>query len=161
MRGSIVPLALFALAFCGVAAAAPPPSDGPLAFTTATQCLSEGPDVGAAWSADFAPGTVVEAEPSSPAPPPPCPVERNCTGPAGNGNTCSTNPANCQATGFGTITDTGNRACTLPDGSIFKCTGHSTIIIKSANCSHCPCCSQTPACLCPLDCGSVVRWGCG
>ncbi len=92
-------------------------------------------------------------------PTPLCPVESDCTGPAGNGNKCSTNPANCGA-GPGQKVDTGWSACSQ-GGLLFKCPAGQTIVIKSANCNQCSCCSQTPACLCPNDCGAVLRWGCG
>jgi hypothetical protein len=161
MRSGIVLLASFVLTLGAAAAADPaasPPAD-PLALAPATRCLADDP--GASWSVEFAPGAVVEAQPSATASPPPCPVERDCTGPAGHGNTCATNSANCQVSGPATRIDTGNPQCTLPDGSTFTCPPYQTIHIKSAPCTHCRCCSTNPACLCPLDCGSVVRWGCG
>lgn len=132
------------------------------------QCLTapSGIEMAGELELGFEEGTVLDgtgldsALPTAAAPPPPCPVDSDCTGPAGNGNTCSTNPANCGVSGPGTKTDLGLTVCQLPSGLYFRCAPGSTIHTKSAPCAHCPCCSTFPACLCPLDCGQVLRWGC-
>ncbi len=129
----------------------------------ACSAVIPGAELAAQWSQELAKPEPVAGDAGARAeaghkPLPPCPVESDCTGPAGNGNTCSTNPANCGA-GPGQRTDTGWSACSQ-GGSFFSCPLGKTIVIKSANCSQCRCCSQLPACLCPIDCGSVLRWGC-
>ncbi len=131
------------------------------AETEACSAVIPGAELAAQWSTELEKPAGIESEGQVEAQHlvPQCPIESDCTGPAGNGNTCSTNPANCGA-GPGQKTDTGWKACSQ-GGLIFRCPLGQTIIIKSANCSQCRCCSQQPACVCPIDCGSVLRWGCG
>ncbi len=131
------------------------------AEAAACSAVVPGAELAAQWSQELEKPAGVESDAEVEAgrkPVLPCPTESDCTGPAGNGNTCSTNPANCGA-GPGQKIDTGQRACSQ-GGLIFKCPRGSTIVIKTANCFQCPCCSTQPACLCPNDCGSVLRWGC-
>ncbi|MCP3958087.1 MAG: hypothetical protein GY719_09560 [bacterium] len=138
-------------------------SDAPAEATPEqSMCLPDaaGAELAAEWSEEFVPGKIVEAGivPLIG----PCPVRRDCTGPAGNGNTCSTNPANCGVTGIGSSYDTGQKACLLAGGGTFYCPTGKTIHIKRANCDQCSCCSgPPPVCVCPIDCGEVLRWGCG
>jgi hypothetical protein len=154
---TLLALAVVSLTLAAAVAGAAPAD--PIEGALGSRCSAASLDVAAEWSADFAAGTVAARE-VAPAAPPPCPVERDCTGPAGNGNTCSTNPAHCQVAGPSVLTATHQNACTLPDGSVFHCPLGTSIVIKSAPCTHCRCCSQSPACLCPQDCGQVLRWGC-
>lgn len=158
-KAILIALVVVGLTSATALAVAAPPADSVAEGASARECSTAGSVAAAEWSSDLLAGTVVAPEAAAPAPPP-CPVDRDCTGPAGNGNTCMTNPANCHVAGPGTVTDTGQRACTLPSGHYFVCGGGATIVIKSAPCTQCPCCSQFPACLCPLNCGQVVRWGC-
>lgn len=153
MRRILVPAALLILA--GAAAA-------PAAADTAVACSASptGVELAAEWEAAFTGGTIVapEAEPATHPLPPPCPEERDCTGPVGNGNTCDTNPANCGVSGLSTLVDSGLSLCTMPGGKILRCKTGTTVHTRVAQCSQCPCCVPDPfACLCPNDCGSVVR----
>lgn len=94
--------------------------------------------------------------PTATAAPPPCPTTSTCVG---GSNSCSTNPANCAATGRTSVFDTGLTSCTLPNGVVGVCI-FGTIKIYTTQCRQCKCCSQTPACLCPLNCGQAQSWDC-
>jgi len=87
---------------------------------------------------------------------PPCPQLRGCP----VANACGgSNP--CQLVGFASKVDTGDVACDAGGGQILVCAPGTTIHIKTQSCGQCPCCTQSPACFCPLDCGSAIfGWGC-
>lgn len=75
--------------------------------------------------------------------PPPCPQITTCSG---GGYKCKgQNP--CGAT-YADV-DTGVQSC-----DTLTCPFGETVHIETGNCEQCPCCTETPACLCPSgSCG--------
>jgi hypothetical protein len=65
----------------------------------------------------------------------------------------------CKAGSTINVTDTGDAACDQ-NGKVLACPAGQTIHIKTIPCTQCPCCSQTPACFCPLNCGAITSWHC-
>jgi hypothetical protein len=164
MKRTIIVSAALILALAATGPVTAEPAGGLLpAAPTACAAHPAGSELAAQWTEELGRGLVTPPPTAQTHPlPPPCPEERDCTGPTGNGNSCRSNPANCEVTGLSTRTDTGLTACTLPSGKILTCPLGQTVIVRSAACDQCPCCSAQPfACLCPLDCGAVVRIGCG
>jgi len=110
------------------------------------------PDYDLQLGEDFV-SPIERSEAASPVPP--CPVLRDCP----LGNRCGDNHP-CELVGPLVKTDTGNQACE-EGGNIKVCPSGSTIHTVTGACGQCRCCSTSPACFCPLDCGTaLLKWGC-
>ncbi len=88
-----------------------------------------------------------------------CPQKTTCPALILLDGTCA---AGCIASGGAQVTDTGIDECQL-GSEVFSCPYGQTIHITTQSCGPCRCCTQTPACICPLNCGAftaLTDWGC-
>lgn len=142
MRRASIATLVVALLCCGVVALAESPDSSNVAKQSDPKTVTCGDKVIDVEKAldDYVEGLEADAVGV-----PPCPAIQTCqtgTFECGGNNSCG---ANLQ------VRDLGWKAC-----DTLTCGPHQTVHILWGVCGYCPCCSTTPACLCPgpgIGCG--------